>query len=122
MSFAEADAKIKTALDGLSAACTPDIRNRETDIPAVVWSLEDSGATETAGGSGGPYHARFQFFCMDSSRILVEDLADALLVKLIDSSDFMTRETSRSGDVLLRGADTKPIYTSTLSTVLTFGS
>ena len=50
MSFAEADAKIKTALDGLSAACTPDIRNRETDIPAVVWSLEDSGATETAGG------------------------------------------------------------------------
>ena len=36
MSFAEADAKIKTALDGLSAACTPDIRNRETDIPAVV--------------------------------------------------------------------------------------
>lgn len=122
MSFAEADAKIKTAIGDLAAACTPDIRNRETDIPAVVWSLEDSGATETSTGSGAPYHARFMFLCMDSSRILAENLADALLVKLIASSDFMTRESSRSGDLVLRGADTKPIYTTTLSTVITFGS
>ena len=60
MSFAEADAKIKTALDGLSAACTPDIRNRETDIPAVVWSLEDSGATEDRQGRSDDLQAQGQ--------------------------------------------------------------
>ena len=122
MSFAEADAKIKTATASLSASCSPDIRNRETDIPAVIWTLEDSGATETAGGSGAPYHARFVFLIMHTSRIFADDLTDLVLAGLVASSDFMTRETSRSGDLILRGADTKPVYTTTLSTVLTFGS
>ena len=122
MSFANADKNIKTALTAVVAACTPELRNRDTDVPAVVWNLEDSGATETAKGSGAPYHARYSFLCMSNSRILVEDLADDVLAKLVASTDFLSRETSRSGDVILRGSDTKPVYTSNLSTVLTFGS
>jgi hypothetical protein len=123
MSWATADADIATALAGVSAAKAPNLRNRETDVPAVVWALVDSGPTESASGSGAPYHSRFEFDCMALSRIAAEDLADAVVVALAGSASFVhARETSRGSDVVVRGADKTPLYVATLSMSITFGS
>jgi hypothetical protein len=123
MSFSSANTDIKTALSSVSAAAAPDLRNRETDIPAVVWALVDSNPAEHAGGSSAPYHARFDFDCLALSRIESENLADSVLAALASSSDWIhARETNRSGDVVIRGADKTPVYVTALSVSLTFGT
>jgi hypothetical protein len=123
MSWATADEDIATALAGVTAAKSPNLRNRETDVPAVVWALVDSGPTESASGSGAPYHARFEFDCMALSRIAAEDLADAVVAALAVGASFVhARETSRGSDVVVRGADKTPLYVATLSMSITFGS
>jgi hypothetical protein len=123
MSWATADATIATALDGVVAAKSPNLRNRETDVPAVVWSLVDSGPTESASGSTAPYHARYEFDCMALSRIAAEDLADSVVGALAAADSFVhARETSRGADVVVRGADKTPLYVSNLSMSITFGT
>jgi hypothetical protein len=123
MSWATADADIATALAGVTAAKAPNLRNRETDVPAVVWALVDSGPTESASGSGAPYHARYDFDCMTLSRISAEDLADSVVTALAASGSFVhARETNRGSDVVVRGADKTPLYVASLSMSITFGS
>lgn len=123
MSWVSADADIATALADVAAAKAPNLRNRETDVPAVVWALMDSGPTESATGSGAPYHARYDFDCMTLSRISAEDLADTVVEALAASASFVhARETSRGSDVVVRGADKTPLYVATISMSITFGT
>ena len=98
MPFADADENIYDALNvaALSGvALAPDLRNRETDIPAVTWVLEDNQPTQHAGGSGGPFHARYTLSTYHTSRMLAEDLADTALTA--------TRGEARARPLLLRG-------------------
>ena len=121
MSYSTADEDIKTALAGVSAAAAPNLRNRETDVPAVVWSLVDNNPTESASGSTAPYHARFDLDCMHTSRIAAEDLADSVVAALVASTDWVhARETNRSSDVVIRGADKTPLYLTVVSVTITF--
>ena len=123
MSWATADQDINTALSGVTAAKSPNLRNRDTDVPAVVWSLIDNNPTESASGSGAPYHARYEFDCLEDSRIEAEDLADSVVAALAASASFTAaRETNRGADVVVRGADKTPLYVSTISMTLTFAS
>lgn len=126
MSFSDADANIYSALDaaaGLNGvALSPDLRNRDTDIPAVTWTLEDKNPTQTSAGSIAPYHARFTFVCYSTSRVLANDLADAVLAALAASADFQTRESARTSDLILRGSESVPTPTINLDLILTFGT
>lgn len=125
MPFADADENIYDALNvaALSGvALAPDLRNRETDIPAVTWVLEDNQPTQHAGGSGGPFHARYTLSIYHTSRMLAEDLADTALTALRASSDFLVRENARSSDILVRGAESTPLPTTNLDLTLTFGT
>ena len=123
MPFADADENIYDALNvaALSGvALAPDLRNRETDIPAVTWVLEDNQPTQHAGGSGGPFHARYTLSTYHTSRMLAEDLADTALTALRASADFLVRENARSSDILVRGAESTPLPTTNLDLTLTF--
>lgn len=125
MPFADADENIYDALNvaALSGvALAPDLRNRETDIPAVTWVLEDNQPTQHAGGSGGPFHARYTLSTYHTSRMLAEDLADSALTALRASADFLVRENARSSDILVRGAESTPLPTTNLDLTLTFGT
>lgn len=125
MPFADADENIYDALNvaALSGvALAPDLRNRETDIPAVTWVLEDNQPTQHAGGSGGPFHARYTLSTYHTSRMLAEDLADSALTALRASSNFLVRENARSSDILVRGAESTPLPTTNLDLTLTFGT
>lgn len=123
MSWATADADIAAALAGITAAKAPNVRNRESDVPAVVWSLVDSGPTESATGSGAPYHARYDVDCLALSRIAAEDLADSVVAAFAGSASFVhARETNRGSDIVVRGADKTPLYVATLSMSITFGT
>lgn len=125
MSFADADANIYTALNVVAldgVALSPDLRNRETDIPAVTWTLEDKNASQVSTGSVAPYHARFTFVCYSTSRVLANDLADTVLTALGASVDFQTRENARTSDLILRGSESVPTPTINLDLILTFGS
>ena len=125
MPFANADANIYSALNvaGLSGvAISPDLRNRETDIPAVTWVLDDNVPTQYAGGSIAPYHARYTFTAYQTTRQLAEDLADSVLTALRASSDFQTRENARTSDLIIRGSESVPTPTTNLDITLTFGS
>ena len=86
MSYSTADADIKTALVGVNAIATPDIRRRETDVPAIVWTLIDSNPTQTATGSAAPFHTQYEFTTFELSRIDAERLADDALAALVGSS------------------------------------
>lgn len=125
MSFADADANIYTALNVVAldgVALSPDLRNRDTDIPAVTWTLEDKNATQSAGGSIAPYHSRWTFVCYQTSRVLANDLADAVLTALGASVHFKTRENARTSDLILRGSESVPTPTINLDLILTFGT
>ncbi len=125
MPYASADANIYDALDvsGLSGvALAPDLRNRETDIPAVTWTLEDNQPAQTSTGAVAPYHARYTFVCYQTSRVLAEDLADSVITALSASADFQTRENARTSDILIRGAESTQTPTTNLDITLTFGS
>lgn len=122
MSYSTADADIKTALAGVNAVASPDIRRRETDVPAVVWTLLDSNPTQTATGSSAPFHTQYEFTVFELSRIDAERLADSSIAALVASSSFIgAREVSRSPDLIIRGADTTPLYTTQVVVALTFG-
>ena len=75
MPFASANSDIFDAISVTGAVVVPDIRNRETDIPAVLFGLEDSGATNDSTGTIGPYHSRYIFACLHTSRINADALA-----------------------------------------------
>ena len=129
MSYASADQDIaqKLATAGVSASCSPDLRNRETDIPAVVWALVDKNPSETSTGTTTPYHARYDFDCLSTSRMFAENLADDVIAALQPEtwpggSWQGMRETNRSSDVIIRGADKTPVYVASLSITFTFGS
>lgn len=125
MSWASANADIRTALTaaGVTAPATPDMRNRETDVPAIVWTMIESNPTESASGSGAPYHTRFDFDCLSTSRIAAETLADQVAAALAAATSFLhARETNRTTDVLVRGADKTPLYVATSSMSITFGA
>lgn len=125
MPFASADANIYSALNvaGLTGvAISPDLRNRETDIPAVTWTLEDNVPTQHAGGSIAPYHARYTFTTFHTTRQRAENLADSVLTALRASTDFQTRENARTSDLIIRGSESVPTPTTNLDITLTFGS
>ena len=123
MSFASANADIFDAIDITGTVVTPDIRNRETQIPAVLFGLEDSGPTNDSTGSIGPYHSRYVFACLSTSRILADALAAGVLAELAASAAFVSvHESSRSAEIFQRGADTAPVYVTELTTTLTFAS
>ena len=123
MSFATANATIYDAIDIAGTVVTPDIRNRETQIPAVLFGLEDSGPTNATTGSIGPYHSRYVFACLSTSRIKADALAAEVLTDLAASASFVSvHESSRSAEIFQRGADTVPVYVTELTTTLTFAS
>lgn len=125
MPFNTADANIYDALDVSSlngVALSPDLRNRETDIPAVTWTLEDNQPAQTSTGTVPPYHARFTFVCYQTTRVGCEDLADLVVAALVASADFQTRENARTSDLIIRGADSVQLPTTNLDITLTFGS
>tara|TARA_R110002124_G_scaffold245272_1_gene410433 strand:- start:933 stop:1304 length:372 start_codon:yes stop_codon:yes gene_type:complete len=123
MSFATANTVIFDAINITGTVVTPDIRNRETQIPAVLFGLEDSGPTNDTTGSIGPYHSRYVFACLSTSRILADALAAEVLADLAASASFVSvHESSRSAEIFQRGADTVPVYVTELTTTLTFAS
>jgi len=123
MPFASANADIFDAISITGAVVVPDIRNRETDIPAVLFGLEDSGSTNDSTGTIGPYHARYVFACLHTSRILADALAAEVLADLSADDAFVAvHEASRSAEIFQRGADTVPVYVTELTTTLTFAS
>jgi len=123
MSFATANTVIFDAINITGTVVTPDIRNRETQIPAVLFGLEDSGPTNDTTGSIAPYHSRYVFACLSTSRILADDLAAEVLTDLQASASFVSvHESSRSAEIFQRGADTVPVYVTELTTTLTFAS
>tara|TARA_R100000654_G_scaffold762_2_gene2937 strand:+ start:285 stop:671 length:387 start_codon:yes stop_codon:yes gene_type:complete len=127
MSYADADKEIAEALSdaAVSASCSPDLRNRDTDIPAVVWALADKNPSESSTGTIPPYHARYEFDCLALSRLNAERLADEVIAALQPGGGTWTwettRENNRSSDVIIRGADKTPVYVSSMSVTLTFG-
>lgn len=123
MSFSTADNDIASALASVNAVGSPDIRRRETDVPAVTWSIIDSNPSESATGSMAPYFTQWELVAYELSRVDAERLADSALAALVSSSDFdHVREVSRSPDLLIRGVDTTPLYTSQLIVAITFGN
>ena len=123
MSFATANKDIFDAVNISGVVVSPDIRNRETQLPAVLFGLEDSGATNSTSTSGGPFHARYVFACLHSSRLNADALAADVLADLRASSDFVSvHEASRSAEIFQRGADTVPVYVTEITTTITFAS
>ena len=123
MSFATANKDIFDAVDISGVVVSPDIRNRETQLPAVLFGLEDSGATNSTSAIGAPFHARYVFACMHSSRLNADALAADVLTDLRSSSDFVSvHESNRSAEIFQRGADTVPVYITEVSTTITFAS
>ena len=86
MSFATANKDIFDAVNISGVVVSPDIRNRETQLPAVLFGLEDSGATNSTSTSGGPFHARYVFACLHSSRLNADALAADVLTDLREYS------------------------------------
>lgn len=128
MSFETADQDIYDALTaagtgvGSGIAISPDVRNRETDVPAIIWSIDDSGGSQTSAGTIGPYHARYTMSVMHTSRLTSIALAEDAIVALEASSDFQTRENSRRGEAIARGSESTPLYLTELDLTLTFGA
>ncbi len=128
MPFRTADRHIYDALTdvtngvGSGIAIAPDVRNRETDVPAIIWSVDDSGGSQTSAGTIGPYHARYTVSVMHTTRLTSVALAEDALAAMEASSDFQTRENSRRGEAIARGSESTPLYLTELDLTLTFGA
>jgi len=112
------------ALNGVGSgiAIAPDVRNRETDVPAIIWSVDDSGGSQTSAGTIGPYHARYTVSVMHTTRLTSMALAEDALAALEASAAFLTRENSRRGEAIARGSESTPLYLTELDLTLTFGA
>jgi hypothetical protein len=126
--FETADQHIYDALKaagtgvGSGIAIAPDVRNRETDVPAIIWSVDDSGGSQTSAGTIGPYHARFTMSIMHTTRLSSMALANDAVSALAASGNFQTRENSRRGEAIARGSESVPLYLTELDLTLTFGA
>lgn len=128
MPFKTADQHIYDALTnetngvGAGIAIAPDVRNRETDVPAIIWSVDDSGGSQTSTGTIGPYHARYTMSIMHTTRLASMSLAADAMTALNASTNFDTRENSRRGEAIARGSESTPLYLVELDLTLTFGA
>lgn len=110
-----------SALSGLTADVSADIRQRGDVIPAVVFTMEDAEFTRTAVESKAPVHVRMRFDCLHDSRLEAETLAGDVLTKL-ETSSLVVGLESNTTDLFSRGADVEPVYLTSSIFTITCGS
>ena len=123
MPYDQLNKSIRKALQeaGLNTS-TPDLRNRETDIPAIVWDLQAAMFTKTSTATMGPVTCSVGFDCLALTRLDAVTLAKSCRAALIESDDFFVTFDDESADLFERGADIEPVYLQSIQSTFTLAT